>query len=207
MSLSREAISSPLPKDRRSAPRVRTIWRLAKLTTGGDSGLCRCLDLSDGGALIETQLIVDVGTGLRLELADSIVLNGVVVWRTASRMGVRFHEPVNSLDIVRRLSEERRLGKDRPLRLAVDARVEVVTGAGSEFLPMLNISQSGARLRDRFKLKVGTPLSLRLQDDLKVSGVVCWSRGDEVGVAFQAMIPSSLLGSARAFAPPEARIA
>lgn len=53
-------VSEPEGVERRCATRVRTIYRMARITTQADAGFCLVHNLSDQGAMVETQLALAV---------------------------------------------------------------------------------------------------------------------------------------------------
>src|SRR3546814_6694148 len=67
--------------ERRAEPRIRTLLRIAKITSVNDSGLCCLRSISDSGLMAETNLVLMLGEQLQFELSDRHRLCGRVVWR------------------------------------------------------------------------------------------------------------------------------
>lgn len=189
-----------LLQDRRAGARIRTIYRSAKVISLDDSGLCLVLNLSDGGALIETALSLEPGDQLKLGLTDELAINGLVVWRDGLLTGVRFTPRIDCFKMLKQLSEDRWNGRGRPVRLGVKSRVEVTSEFGASTLELKDISQKGLKLCAEGNLRPGMQVRIRLNPGLVVDGEVRWARDSNVGVKLLGQITISGLGSAARFA-------
>ena len=52
------------PVERRAWPRTRTIFRVARAVSAGESGLCRIQNISDGGLLLMTSMRLAEGAAI-----------------------------------------------------------------------------------------------------------------------------------------------
>lgn len=129
--------------DRRAGVRIRTVYRAGKIVGASDAGLCWILNLSDGGAMVEAGLCTSVGEDVSIELADGIAIEGSVVWRDGERAGINFSPPIDSLTLLKRMAEDRRNGRLRPVRLPVNKLVEVSSELGPSILRLQDVSQWG----------------------------------------------------------------
>lgn len=187
-------------QDRRADARIRTIYRSARIISRDDSGLCRVLNLSDGGALIETALSLGLGDQLILELADGLAMNGLVARRDGLLAGVVFTPKINCLTMLKQSSVDRWNGRGRPVRLAVNKQIEVISEFGASPLELKDISQKGLKLCGEGKLALGMQVRIRLNPDLVVDGEVCWAQDFDVGVKLAGQITILDLGSVTTFA-------
>lgn len=188
------------PQDRRAYIRIRTIYRSAKVIGLNDAGLCLVLNLSDGGALIETTQPFEKGDLLSLELADGETVNGAVAWRDGSKTGIEFSPRIDCVKMIKKLSEDRWNGRGRPVRLAVKGQVEVTGEFGTRTFDLRDVSPKGLKLRAEGKLRKGMHVRIRFNPDLLVDGEVCWVRNSEAGIELCGQIAVLELGSAASFA-------
>ena len=184
------------PRERRVSSRIRTVYRSAKITGGSDAGLARMINISDGGALIETSLNLEAGDCLKVELTDGVALAAIVSWRRDSLMGVQFTPSIDSHAMLLTLSKTGDCDQPRPLRLSVSKPVEVSDGFKVHLLLMQDVSKKGLRLRDEGKLKTGMEITVRLGPANVLRGAVRWARGLEGGVELDGVISDSILSSA-----------
>lgn len=185
--------------DRRAGVRLRTVYRSGKISSAANAGLCWILNLSDGGAMVETGIALSIGEQASIELADGIRIDGKLVWQEAERAGIIFSPPINSLALLKQLADARRKGRLRPVRLQVNKLVEVGSELGPSILRLHDISQRGLRLRHIGNLSVGMPITVRLTHSLVVKGIVSWKQDSEAGVELDGMIAVSELMSAAIF--------
>lgn len=188
------------PQDRRAYIRIRTIYRSAKVVGLNDAGLCLVLNLSDGGALIETTQPFAIGDPLSLELADGAVVNGAVAWRDGTRTGIEFAPRIDCVKLLKGLSDDRWNGSGRPVRLAVKGQVEVTGEFGTSSFDLKDVSPKGVRLRAEGTLRKGMRVRIRLNPVLLVEGEVCWVRNSDAGIKLCGQIAVLDLGSAASFA-------
>jgi hypothetical protein len=90
--------AKPLPPpaqwsdDNRNAPRHPLIWN-GVLHHDYQSSEVRIRNISETGAMIETDAQVRVGTEPLLELNEAISLSATVEWAVGDQVGLRFHSP------------------------------------------------------------------------------------------------------------------
>lgn len=188
------------PGERRASSRIRTVFRSTRITSSSDAGLARMLNISNGGALIETPLKLAVGDRLQVELDDDVALSAAVLWRREHLMGVQFTASIDCIAMLIALSKQCGAALARPLRLPVSKPVEVTDGFKTHMLLVHDISKKGLRIRDEGKLKPGMEIAVRLSPTNVVRGAVRWARGLEVGVELNELISDSVLSSAASLA-------
>ena len=105
------AKTEPVPRDqdpyadRRAAPRV-PVALPASLHFGGERHSVQLLDVSPGGAKLNCQASVPVGTAVTLD-CGSLACAAVVRWQNAGLMGVMFDSELDSR-VVSALTERSR---------------------------------------------------------------------------------------------------
>lgn len=187
------------PQDRRAYIRIRTIYRSAKVVGLNDAGLCLVLNLSDGGALIETTQPFEKGDLLSLELAEGETANGTVAWRDGTKTGIEFAPRIDCVKLIKKLSEDRWNGGGRPVRLAVKGQAVVTGEFGTCTFDLQDVSPKGVRLRAEGKLRKGMPVRIRLNPNLLLDGEVCWVGNSDAGIKLRGQIAVLDLGSAASF--------
>lgn len=78
--------------DARRHPREADGKRLAILVANGREHCVRLIDLSDVGAMVEGDVVLEVDTHATLRLLDREPLRGQVRWSRDGRTGLRFSE-------------------------------------------------------------------------------------------------------------------
>jgi hypothetical protein len=84
--------SAELTDENRSAPRHPLIWN-GVLHHDYQSNDVRIRNISETGAMIETDAQVRVGTEPLLELNEAISLSATVEWAVGDQVGLKFHSP------------------------------------------------------------------------------------------------------------------
>ncbi len=156
----------------------------ASVALGSVRQVCQIRKISAGGAVLHTDLPIEEGHRLELELDNGDHLDGEVVWARGGEVGLRFDQRIDIFPVIARNlagqpGERRRLPRIElacPALLESDGRAELVTTR--------DIAQGGVKLETPFPLApemrvVVTPDGLE-----PISGVVRWSRGRLAGIAF-----------------------
>lgn len=78
--------------ENRVAPRHPLIWS-GKLHHDYESSGVRIRNISETGAMIETEASVDVGSEPLLELSDTVSMSATVEWTVGDQVGLSFHSP------------------------------------------------------------------------------------------------------------------
>lgn len=169
------------------APRVTTVLTTAKLILEDREVLCRVRNLSENGMRIETGMNLNAGQTLRVGLRCGSELPARVAWASNGAVGLNFLTAVDVATVLAAQPAPSRISRRRPARaprLAVNLPIDVDARGQLHHAVLLNISQSGARLRlplhpfpdERVLLCIpGLPIK---------SAAVRWVREAEVGVGF-----------------------
>jgi len=188
--------------ERRAYPRIRAIGRVAFIRSRGDNGLCRILNISDGGAMIDTALALATGERIELTISHSHRFVARVAWRNGRRSGLAFQEATDCLALLRRLVDDQRAGRSYEPRLAIRGRVLATTAAGTSFAELEGISQTEMVLRHSAAVRPGDSVQISLADGLRSNGVVVSSESGCSLVRLASTLPLDRLGSARALLRP-----
>lgn len=200
LSARRTSISSSMRADnlndaseRRTWPRTRTIYRIARVQSRGDSGLCRIQNMSDVGLMLMTSMRLTVGAPITLALSDDVLLSGTIVWTDEVRAGVQFASPIDSAGVLTALAEELGSGRHRQQRLAVNLRAVATTERGIQAVRVLNVSQQGMRITHDGSLHPGLTVKVSLESGIERRGVVRWCKDSFAGLKLLDPIPLDLL--------------
>ena len=154
------------------------------LTSGSVRRACSIRKISAGGAILHCDHDVEIGERLELELMNGEHLAGRVVWRRGGEVGLSFDSQIDvfaiiAQDIVSQPGERRRMPRVELVcsaLLDVDGRTQPVTTR--------DVSQGGVKLDVPFALAAEQKVTVTLEGLRPVEGVVRWSAGTLVGIAF-----------------------
>ncbi|MGL3822990.1 PilZ domain-containing protein [Sphingopyxis sp. R3-92] len=184
--------------ERRDQQRLRTVYRVARVTANGDQGLAKVRNLSDGGIMLSLSLPACPGTPIVIELAEGCSLQGTIVWRDGDYCGVKLGDPIDSAKTLKRLYQERYAGDYRPLRLPFGKTVAITCEDGTQFVRLRDISQSGMKIVHSGGFTPGLPIKILLAGELERRGIVRWSRDGVAGIWLTENLSVADLGSLRA---------
>lgn len=85
---------SPDTDGERSAPRRSIRLATEGLRADGEETLVRLHNISSGGLLLESDVALEVGEEISLDLPQAGAISAHVVWRSASLHGCRFDQPL-----------------------------------------------------------------------------------------------------------------
>lgn len=186
---------SPQKDERRASSRTRTIYKIARVMTPIDSGLCRVQNISDEGLMLFTSLELDVGEVINVAMSDQAGMQGTVVWTDGIRTGIRFLQPIDSAAFLQGLSAEQREGHRRAPRLPVSTIGMATTELGTQVVRVINISQHGMRVAHDGSFHPGLVVQVSLENGLERRGVVRWSEEGTAGLKLIEPIAHQQLGS------------
>ncbi len=187
------------PAERRRSPRLRTVYRVARVAAHGDQGLARIQNISDEGLMITTSMVLCRGDAVQIDLSDDCSLTGLVAWYEEGRCGIQLLRPVDSRALLRQLYEERHSGRGRPLRLTHSKRLVVVSEKGHNAADLRDISQAGLKISHRGNFNPGLAVKVLLAPGMERRGVVRWSNDGVAGIALTEILSVEELGSMRSF--------
>jgi len=163
--------------------------REGALTSGSVRRACWVRKVSAGGAILHCEHEVSIGERLELELLNGERLAGRVVWQSGADIGLSFDMPVDvfaiiARDIVNQPGERRRMP-----RVEIVSQALLETESGTELVTTRDISQGGIKVDVPFPLSPEQKVTVTLDGLHPVPGVVRWSQGNIVGIAFQPELP------------------
>lgn len=183
------------PVERRAWPRTRTIFRVARAVSAGESGLCRIQNISDDGLLLMTSMRLTVGSPITLALSDTVSLSGRVIRTDDVRASIRFSIPIDSAALLQGLAAEQLSGTARQQRLAVDLRAVATSERGMQAVRVLNVSQHGMRIEHDGTLVPHMTVKVSLENGIERRGVVRWIKDSAAGLKLLEPISLELLTS------------
>lgn len=168
-----------------------TILLVARLVTPAGDALARVRNISNGGMMLETSLPLAIGEAVRLELRTLRAVEGLVVWTTPPRAGVRFDTPADVAQLLHAATPNGRVA--RAPRLATRCPVQLRHDGRTCRAMLLDLSQGGGHVRVPRPVAVGDPVTLSIPEIGARNAVVRWVRGDEAGLVFLDAIPFAAL--------------
>lgn len=106
-------VSRP-PAERRDRQRLRTVYRVERVTANRDQGPAKVQNLSDEGLMLSLALPACPGTDIAIELSEGCNLQGTIVWRNGGHCGVKLGVPNDSGQTLKRLYHISHAGMYRP---------------------------------------------------------------------------------------------
>lgn len=154
------------------------------VVVGSVRQICSLRKLGAGGAVLHADVPVEEGRRLELELEGGQLLEGRVVWRRGSELGLRFDEPVDVLPIVARNLANQPGERRRMPRIEVTCPARIETGTRSALAAIRDIAQGGAKVEAPFALTVEEKILLVPEGFRPVEGRVRWVSEGLSGIAF-----------------------
>jgi hypothetical protein len=188
--------------DRRAAPRLRTVFRVARVRARGDEGLARVHNLSDEGMMIELGFTVMLNDIVRVDMTDTVALDGRVVWTDGARCGLKLRWPIDSAALLRRICAEQRSGAARPIRLPMGRTAMTTSERGLRPVNIIDISQKGMKLAHDGSFHPGLAVKVTTDAGIERRGVVRWSQDGLAGVILTEPFTVAELGSLRTWRSP-----
>jgi hypothetical protein len=178
------------------APRAMTLLITGKLVVEQFEALCRVRNMSATGMMIETLRPLSQGDEVCVHLRSSCSLRARVVWTRQGAAGLAFLTPVDLKAVLAGEAPRSRIlraRRPRAPRIAAQCAITVVAGGETHEACLLDISQSGARLRLPMQPNREERLILSIPGLPMKSGAVCWAREGEAGLALYEPLPFDLL--------------
>lgn len=183
--------------DRRRHGRLAMAGAAARLDAMGGCGLCILLDLSDGGAQIQTPIALRFGDPVRISFDCTNAMQGRVVWNCGNKAGIQFLAPVVLSTLIRKVATDRWNRTSRAPRLPVNGPALATTEAGSYSTVVYDISQEGMRIWNAGDLRPGSAVDVVMSDAVRVHGTVRWSAGICAGIQLSGRLTVGQLANAR----------
>jgi hypothetical protein len=209
-------------RNSRTADRHRLTEETVRLTHDGHSDEAQLVNLSGGGAMIDTKFQVKLWDSVELHLGDHGTIECVVRWIRGGRVGLEFaHE--TRLDCAtdehaqllretvsrsfpdiafEQAAEEMPEEDDQEPAISEQRRAKrhplIWSGVlhhdyQSTTVRIRNISATGAMLESASPVRVGAQPLLELGPDVSLSATVEWAVGDQIGLRFDSMFDMSQL--------------
>jgi hypothetical protein len=166
--------------------RLRTVLLVGRMLTVRGDHLCRVRNVSTGGMMIESTADVTPGEVVRLELRNLHVIDVEVRWVRDERIGVRFDAERELTALLSTPEGDTRA--PRAPRLTANASVLLVQDGHNLAATLLDLSQSGCRVRVDRPLPVGAQLRIMLARLPARHAAVRWQKEGEVGLSFTDML-------------------
>ncbi|MFL6735231.1 MAG: PilZ domain-containing protein [Sphingomicrobium sp.] len=180
----------PMPPDRRDGERYLTLLRVGSMTVGGRRQLCLIRNVSCGGMMIRTYSEMERGTRLSIEFKHGESVVGTVRWVEGGDIGLMFDYPID----VGQLLEAAMTGpRPRMPRVELHVAASVRTGAVSQRVLALDISQGGMKVRSTEPLRLREQVVVTLFGYPPIAGTVRWAEGDCFGISFNQLLPLQAL--------------
>lgn len=177
--------------DNRSAQRVMTVYKAARIGTdrADDLGLIR--NISPQGVMVETQLALCEGDAVVIEIQSGNPIAGRVRWSRDGRTGIQLDHLIDLTEALRSSGPNVIFDRIRPPRFerAVDATLQ---GGGRHWPAVTrNISLSGALVvtGGAVDLPRHALAMVRIDGLGALSGSLRWLHGSSVGVRFEHPLP------------------
>lgn len=169
-------------RERRSALRIRTVFRLARVSSDEDVGLWRVRNLSDTGMMFCTGTEPACGKALSIGLSESIVLSAKVAWTDEQHCGVEFDERISCEAILNQLSLEQHTPQYREQRLPIRRCAVAYSDCGIRSVQVANLSQHGMGLIHDGRFRAGLQVKLLMQSGVERRGVIRWADDSHAGL-------------------------
>jgi hypothetical protein len=168
--------------ERRQCSRVKCVYRVGMIRTARAVGLCRITNISDGGAMLRSNMGLKRGDRLTLSLSEAIALPAKVAWSAAGACGISFDEEIDCLDVLHRSYQTMQARSYRPHRLEVEQ--DALASAAGSTVPVTihNVSQRGMKLSPSARFEPGMGIKVRTQSGRERRGIVRWTKEGDAGV-------------------------
>lgn len=177
-------------------PRVFRISRIGS-ASGTAKGLGRVLSLSDTGMVLSTRLQPLLGEQWTVDVSESCVLTGEVIWVQPGQCGLKLTVEIDSAALMLRLAEERASSGRRRRRWRPEKTVVVRSALGLQVVRLRDVSRTEARIVHDGRFAPGMAVKLQLAPGIERPGILSWSRDGIAGVALTETLDTDHLGSVK----------
>jgi len=176
--------------DNRSAQRIMTVFKAARVASGraDDLGLIR--NMSTEGIMVETQLSLHVDDAVVIEIQSGNPIHGRVRWSRDGMTGIQLERPIDLTEALR-ASSAGIVDKVRPPRFDRVVDVTLQRDGAHWSASTRNVSLSGAQIAtdQSLILPKDTLVMLRVDGLGAFGGSVRWQRGKGIGIRFEHPLP------------------
>ncbi|MVZ98649.1 PilZ domain-containing protein [Sphingorhabdus sp. IMCC26285] len=174
--------------ERRSSERHVAVMLIAKFSCQNAQTVCRIRNISATGARIETNLDVQFGQSMTLELRSDLRMTGKIMWVKNGNAGIQFDTPIDVTRYLLRSESKIDRIKARAPRYDCFANIMIVTDSGCYSCTMPDIGLSGAGISDipaRAKLRPGHVVKIIADGISSHHASVAWVDGNKAGIKFR----------------------
>ena len=154
------------------------------VVAGSVRQMCFIRKIAAGGAVLHADVPLEEGRRLELELETGEQLDGTIVWRHGSEIGLRFDEAIDILPILARNLASQPGERRRMPRVEVDCQTLIEADTRSGVARIHDIAQGGVKLEAPFALATDERVLLVPQGLRPIEAVVRWADGGLAGIAF-----------------------
>ncbi|MFN0047356.1 MAG: PilZ domain-containing protein [Sphingorhabdus sp.] len=174
--------------ERRSSERHVAVMLIAKFSSGAVQSICRIRNISSMGARVETNVALQIGQRMALELRSDLQMSGRIMWVKDGNAGVQFDTAIDVAKFLSRSESKIDRIKARAPRYQCFANIVIVTDGGCFSCNMADIGLSGAGLVDipaRAKLRSGHILKIIADGISAHHATIAWVDGNRAGIKFR----------------------
>lgn len=174
--------------ERRSGERHVAVMLIAKISCQKGQTICRIRNISAMGARIETNLAVQPGQSISLELRSDLHMTGKIMWFNNGNAGIQFDAPIDVARFLHRSESKIDRIKARAPRYDCFANIMIVTDHGCFSCTMPDIGLSGAGISNipaRAKLRTGHIVKIIADGISSHHASVAWVDGNRAGIKFR----------------------
>ncbi|MGB5077286.1 MAG: PilZ domain-containing protein [Sphingorhabdus sp.] len=181
-----EAETGTKNDDRRSLTRHTTVMRAARLTSTIHrvEGLGMVRNLSEGGMMIDAYQSFGVGEHIVISLLDGDRVEGEVMWKNGTTIGVQFASWIGIDHMLARPRVQQDGVRVRAPRLTLNRKGSIRIGGFMSDMEICDISQRGAKIKFASDLEIDSRVQISHGHLRPVSGSVKWQAGSLVGIEF-----------------------
>jgi hypothetical protein len=193
---------SALPDDRRSAQRIKTVYRLVKVEHDQDEGLARCRNISDGGVKLDLAMPLDLNDRVTIGFSSEMRIDGRVLWIQGDSCGVAFDQLIDSGQLLRSDMIANEKPHNRSPRLKTNLPATIAYHGVTHSAVVTDVSVRGMKIANDGNFHPGLNVRVILADGREKEGVVRWTHDNIAGVLLLHPFGVEELGSVHRLSEP-----
>ncbi|WP_114951325.1 PilZ domain-containing protein [Sphingosinicella terrae] len=162
-----------------------SVLQPGSVVLGSIREVCLIRKIGAGGAVLHADIPVEEGRRLELELETGEHLDGTIVWRHGSELGLRFDSPIDVLPILARNLVTQPGERRRMPRVEVSCPARLERGSRDLLVTIRDIAQGGAKIESGFDLIPEEKVVITPEGLGPLAGTVRWVRGQSAGIEFE----------------------
>lgn len=169
--------------DRRTSPRIRTVYFTVKVDRGDSEWLLRARNISDTGMMLDSHVTFDVDEPVTITVSEGVDIPGTIQWFDRSRCGIQFDQPIDSAALLHAEAERKRTDRrGGALRLAASRLATSFSEKGIRAVKIFDVSHRGMGLTHDGTLGAGMLLKLVVDSGIERRAEVRWSAQGRAGL-------------------------